>query len=192
MRLRVFYGAFVGALLLAGCGSSQISVTNVAGDQSAKIESLLSLTAVVLSVIFVLVIGWLAKAVSSSTRQPPGLAANPRPAVNAESDRKLSRIVGVLVLLVVLIEVGFLIASEKNTETGRTFEGKSAMELQITGHRWWWEVRYPNSQASLIVTTANEVHVPVGQLIRLEGFSPDVIHSFWAPNIAGKRDLIPG
>ena len=43
-----------------------------------------------------------------------------------------------------------------------------------------------------MVTTANEIHVPVGTPIRIHGTSRDVIHSFWAPNIQGKRDLMPG
>jgi cytochrome c oxidase subunit 2 len=42
------------------------------------------------------------------------------------------------------------------------------------------------------VTTANEIHIPVGEPIQLIGESDDVIHSFWIPNLAGKKDLIPG
>ena len=43
-----------------------------------------------------------------------------------------------------------------------------------------------------IVTTANEIHVPVGRPVQFELHSTDVIHSFWAPNFNGKKDLIPG
>src|SRR3954467_14654966 len=109
-------GAFFSALLLAGCGSSNLSVTNVAGEESAKIESLLTVVVIILSIIFVLVIGWLTKAVTSS-RQRATPSENPHPPADPERDRKLSRVVAVLVTLVVLIEVGFLIASEKDTET---------------------------------------------------------------------------
>jgi len=63
-----------------------------------------------------------------------------------------------------------------------------ALRVEVTGHRWWWEVRYPE----LGVVTANEVHLPVGRPVDLTLKSADVIHSFWVPPLGGKRDLIPG
>lgn len=63
-----------------------------------------------------------------------------------------------------------------------------ALEVVVRGWQWWWEFRYP----TLDVVTANELHLPVGRpvVLRLEG--PDVIHSFWVPQLGGKRDVIPG
>ena len=70
---------------------------------------------------------------------------------------------------------------------------QQALTIDVYGHQWWWEVQYPNeSEPYRMVTTANEIHVPVGTPIRIHGTSRDVIHSFWAPNIQGKRDLLPG
>jgi cytochrome c oxidase subunit 2 len=65
---------------------------------------------------------------------------------------------------------------------------KNALEITVRGWQWWWEFRYP----SLDVVTANELHLPVGRpvVLRLEG--PDVIHSFWVPQLGGKRDVVPG
>ena len=40
--------------------------------------------------------------------------------------------------------------------------------------------------------TANELHIPVGRPVVVKLQSPDVIHSLWVPNLAGKKDLIPG
>ena len=60
--------------------------------------------------------------------------------------------------------------------------------IEVIGHRWWWEVRYQNEEFA----TANEIHVPVGQPVRLLLTSADVIHSFWVPQIHGKMDLNPG
>lgn len=65
---------------------------------------------------------------------------------------------------------------------------KEAFTVRVVGHMWWWEVRYPD----LGIVTANEIHIPAGQPIRLELTSADVIHSFWVPRLNGKRDLIPG
>jgi cytochrome c oxidase subunit 2 len=64
--------------------------------------------------------------------------------------------------------------------------------IRIVGHRWWWQVIYTANAPDQQVVTANEIHVPVGQPVRLELASADVIHSFWVPKLAGKTDVIPG
>ena len=64
--------------------------------------------------------------------------------------------------------------------------------IEITGQQWWWEVRYVSDDPSRIFETAHEIHVPVGEPVRLRLRSEDVIHSFWVPAVAGKTDLIPG
>ena len=63
-----------------------------------------------------------------------------------------------------------------------------ALKVDVIGHQWWWEFRYPE----LALVTANELHVPLGRVVRLSITSADVIHSFWAPPLGGKRDAIPG
>jgi cytochrome c oxidase subunit 2 len=68
-----------------------------------------------------------------------------------------------------------------------------SLTLDVTGHQWWWEVRYSDlHDPSLGFVTANEVHLPVGVPVRVRLHSADVIHSFWLPQIAGKMDVIPG
>jgi cytochrome c oxidase subunit 2 len=64
----------------------------------------------------------------------------------------------------------------------------AVVNIEVVGHRWWWEVRYPDEG----FTTANEIHVPVGQPVNIQLTSRDVIHSFWVPELHGKRDLNPG
>jgi cytochrome c oxidase subunit II len=61
-------------------------------------------------------------------------------------------------------------------------------DVIITGHQWWWEVRYLKSG----VITANELHLPVGKRLLAEVVSSDVIHSFWVPQISRKIDATPG
>lgn len=67
-----------------------------------------------------------------------------------------------------------------------------ALVLDVTGHQWWWEVRYDAAEPAQVFLTANEIHIPVGEtvLVRLHG--GDVIHSFWVPKLTGKTDTIPG
>jgi cytochrome c oxidase subunit II len=63
----------------------------------------------------------------------------------------------------------------------------NALHVQVIGHQWWWEFRYP----SLGIITANEAHLPVHQRIYFTVNTADVIHSFWVPRLGGKSDLIP-
>ena len=63
-----------------------------------------------------------------------------------------------------------------------------SLEVVATGHQWWFEFEYPG----LGVTTANELHIPVGQSVNVELRSTDVIHSFWVPRLSGKVDMVPG
>jgi cytochrome c oxidase subunit 2 len=69
---------------------------------------------------------------------------------------------------------------------------KPELTLQVTAHQWWWEVRYLDPVAGRVFTTANEIHIPTGQPVRVILSSPDVVHSFWVPKLAGKMDVIPG
>jgi cytochrome c oxidase subunit 2 len=62
------------------------------------------------------------------------------------------------------------------------------LNVHIIGHRWWWEFDYPD----LKITTANELHIPVGATVQVKLDSMDVIHSFYVPQLSGKTDVIPG
>ena len=73
-----------------------------------------------------------------------------------------------------------------------TLRTPDALRIQVTGYQWWWDVQYENPVAGLRVTTANELHIPVGRPVAIDLLSSDVIHSFWVPNLQGKIDLVPG
>lgn len=68
---------------------------------------------------------------------------------------------------------------------------EGSLTVQVVGYQWWWEFRYPMENGDTVVT-ANEIHVPVGRPVELLITSADVLHSFWVPQMGGKRDLIPG
>jgi len=61
------------------------------------------------------------------------------------------------------------------------------LTIEVIGHKWWWEVVYPDER----IITANEIYIPVGEPVRLELSSADVIHSLWIPNLQGKTDMLP-
>lgn len=64
--------------------------------------------------------------------------------------------------------------------------------IQITGKMWWWEIKYFTKEGEFLFETANEFLIPVHQTILFKLLSDNVIHSFWIPSLAGKRDMIPG
>jgi cytochrome c oxidase subunit 2 len=70
----------------------------------------------------------------------------------------------------------------------QTAPPKDALRVKVIGHQWWWEFQYPE----LGVVTASDLHLPAGRPVSLEITSTDVIHSFWVPQLGGKRDAIPG
>jgi cytochrome c oxidase subunit 2 len=88
-----------------------------------------------------------------------------------------------LVLLVIAIPTLQVIF---RTQTAATPPG--ALQITVRGYQWWWEFRYP----SLDVVTANEVHIPAGRPVEFVLEGRDVIHSFFVPQLAAKRDVVPG
>ena len=68
------------------------------------------------------------------------------------------------------------------------------LRVDVIGHQWWWEFQYPDilDEDGRPLTTANEIHIPAGMTTELTMTSVDVIHSFWVPSLAGKRDVVPG
>jgi len=94
-----------------------------------------------------------------------------------------------LTVVVLLVLLGLDISVSRATTAS---PGKEALQIRVTGHQWWWEVQYRDAVAQRWVTTANEIHVPVGRMVVLELRSSDVIHSVWPISLSGKRDQIPG
>ncbi len=68
------------------------------------------------------------------------------------------------------------------------FGNHETADIEVTGHQWWWEVRYPQYG----IHSANEIYIPTGTRVRFTLMSSDVIHSFWVPQLHGKLDMIPG
>jgi cytochrome c oxidase subunit 2 len=64
------------------------------------------------------------------------------------------------------------------------------LRIHVTAKQWWWRVQYRTPDG--LIETANELRLPLGERVELELTSPDVIHSFWVPSLAGKMDMIPG
>jgi cytochrome c oxidase subunit 2 len=72
-----------------------------------------------------------------------------------------------------------------------------ALQVEVVGHQWWWEFRYPqyttrSASGKLdTLTVANELYIPLGRTVNFTLHTADVIHSFWIPGLGGKRDVMP-
>ncbi|MCT8999864.1 cytochrome c oxidase subunit II [Chelativorans intermedius] len=75
---------------------------------------------------------------------------------------------------------------------GQLNPGEPALRIEVVGEQWWWRVRYLDGSGGVRFVTANEIRIPIDQPIEFLLTSADVIHSFWAPSLAGKLDMIPG
>jgi cytochrome c oxidase subunit II len=109
------------------------------------------------------------------------------------SDRHARAIVGSAVGVSTLLLLFLIVASVLTDRALAKLPAEGALTIEVTGHRWWWELRYEDErQPARQFITANEMHIPVGRPIRLKLKADDVIHSFWVPSLHGKKDLIPG
>src|SRR5439155_22993863 len=62
------------------------------------------------------------------------------------------------------------------------------MTIDVIGHQWFWEVRYPGTNG----VSANDIHIAGGVPVDVIATTDDVIHSFWVPELNRKIDMIPG
>jgi len=178
----------VGIAMLSGCSGNQ-SALAPASEQARNISFLWWIFCGVLSAIYLVVMAFLMSITlrkQSSAMLPPILSPDP----NLEKQKRT--FVGSAVALVIVILFVFLISDFATGRTLRPHEDPNPLKIKITGRQWWWEVQYEDPVPSQMVTTANEIHVPIGKAVLFELRSPDVIHSFWAPNFDGKKDLVPG
>lgn len=163
------------------------SALGPAGPQAARIETLWNFLWIVSLIVFVLVVSAAFYAALRRRREPP--PEDPS-LVRGASRRTFVLIAGAIVASVVVLFV--FLAADLAAGKRLTVPPDGTLLIEVTGHQWWWEVTYPDSQPSRQVTTANEIHVPVGRPVVVVLTSSDVNHSFWPPSLTGKRDMIPG
>jgi cytochrome c oxidase subunit 2 len=170
---------------MSGVGVNQ-SVLSPAGVQASSIHTLWVVMLAVCTAVFVVVLAALLIAVVRGSRHRSAKPSTP------PSERTLTRYVGMAVGLTAVTLIALLVASVWTGRAVASVQASSAISIAITGHQWWWEVQYEDAMPSQRVLTANEIHIPMNRPVVLKVTSRDVIHSFWVPNLQGKRDLIPG
>ena len=155
------------------------SVLDAAGPQAAAIERLWWLIFFITAAVFAAVMIVLAIAVVRRSHRQ-------------SSDVIMTRWVIAASAATVAILFVWLLASISTSKVTASPQMADAVTINITGRQWWWQLEYSDSQPSNRFRAANEMLIPVGRPIVVNVTSRDVIHSFWVPNLHGKRDLIPG
>ena len=173
------------------------------GPAAARIAGLWDFALWTSVIVYVVVIAALLYALLHRKRP----AAVPVVDLEPATERRLTLAVGAATLVSALVLVVFFIVDlgvlravmtgggmhEHSTVTRAGQEAPvGALRVKVTGYQWWWRIEYLDPTPSRRLVTANELHVPVGRPVAIEFQSGDVIHSFWVPNVHGKRDLIPG
>jgi cytochrome c oxidase subunit 2 len=164
-------------LTLAACAGPQ-SALDPAGAGAARIAQLFWVMLAGAAVIWCLVIG----AVVYVRHIRPG----PHPERLASALLLWGGLVVPTALLAGLLLWGLALMADLRAP------GDGRLKIAVSGEQWWWRVDYRMEGRAAPVASANEVRVPAGQRIEIELSSPDVIHSFWIPALAGKVDMIPG
>jgi cytochrome c oxidase subunit 2 len=149
--------------------------------QAQSIEAVFWLVLAIAALVFVVVA---AGVIYSSVRyRSRGLTATePRQIFGSRKLEVLWTVVPLVIvtgLFIVTVRAMVLIDAPQDTDR--------PPDIVITGHQWWWEARYPNG-----VVVPWDIHIPAGRRLRARIESADVIHDFWAPNLARKMDAVPG
>jgi cytochrome c oxidase subunit 2 len=170
------------ALVMTGCAGEapQDFLNHPIGDTAKSADRLWDIVFAIAVVIFVLVEGALVVAVLKFRRRPG------REAAQFHGNTRLE----IMLTLIPALLLAGLAVPMVSTLFATAEEQPGALEIRVVGKQFWWEYEYMDSG----VITANELHVPTGTPIRLviEGDPNDVIHSYWAPRLFGKQDVVPG
>jgi cytochrome c oxidase subunit II len=172
--------------LLAACSLGGCARQSPLDPHSAAASAIATLWWVMLAVASIVFLGAVAMLILGYVRRSrPGL---PVLGEDESANTRLVVLFGIAIPAVVLIALFVVSDLFVIRQTDAPAADESALTIHVVGHQWFWEVRYPGTQA----VTANEIHIPVGKPVRIVGTTADVIHSFWVPELNRKIDLIPG
>jgi len=167
------------ALLLAACAEQYPNTTFTPHSEFGRaIDFLWDRLLLIGTIVFVLVEGALLYVVFRYRGKQTD-ARPPQTHGNALLEIIWTIIPAVILLFIAVPTVRTIFATQAKVAAG-------ALEIEVIGHQWWWEFRYPQFG----ITTANEIYIPTGRTVNFKLNSTDVIHSFWAPQLGGKRDVI--
>ena len=169
-------------VLVAGCEGAH-HMLDPAGPQAGRIANLLLLFIVISAAVYLLVLAALALAVRAGNRRrrrddsEDGSPAFERRLARAVAGGAIATAAVLLLYVAASASTGRALASLPTTLDSTA----TPLTIKVTGHQWWWEIEYADTAPSRRLITANELHIPVGRPVKIEGSAADVIHSFWVP-----------
>jgi cytochrome c oxidase subunit 2 len=167
------------ALLLAACGQNHPdSVFHQRTDFNRDVDFLFKILIWAGTAVFIFVEGILVWTLVKYRHRPGG------PDPEHVHGNTTLEIMWTVIPLFILILIG--IPTVKTIFKTQAKARGDALQVEVIGHQWWWEFRYPQYN----VVTANELYLPLGRTVNFTLRTQDVIHSFWVPALAGKRDLV--
>ena len=161
------------------------SALEPASPASAAIADLHNFVLLIAAGVFVVVEGLIVLAALRYRRRPQD--AGEPPQIHGNTRLEIAWTVAPAIIVVALF-VLTLRAQQNIDAASYSAEPGVPITVEVIGHQWWWEFRYPDFG----ITTAGQMVIPVGRIINLQITSADVIHSFWAPELGGKTDAIQG
>jgi cytochrome c oxidase subunit II len=167
--------------LLSGCGRQ--SILSRGSPQTHDITLLWWWMLAAATIVFVGAVAMLG--VAWRRRSTAGL---PIFGEREDLNKRLVLLFGILIPLVTLLALFAVANIYLIGESAPPAAASTSMTVDVIAHQWWWEIRYPGSQA----VTANEIHIPTGTRVNVVASTGDVIHSFWVPQLARKIDTVPG
>jgi cytochrome c oxidase subunit 2 len=177
------------SFLFLSCGGRQ-SAVDAAGIQAERLESLWWLFFYVCGAVYMIVMVVLAAAFFRNKRAGSDIAPDIAPDASRET-RVQYTVKGAVAVTLVVLFIFMFVSFRTGSAISALSQADAPLSIKITGSQWWWNVVYQDPIPSNNITTANELHLPVGRPVKVELQSNDVIHSIWLPNMHGKKDLIP-
>jgi len=149
--------------------------------QTHSIAAVFSLVLVIAAVVFLIVASGVTYSVIRY-RARGGNSGEPRQVFGSQTVEILWTVIPLFIVSgLFVVTVRAMVAIDAPQDTTRP------PDIAIRAHQWWWEARYPNG---VLVTW--DIHIPAGRRLRARIESADVVHDFWAPELARKMDAVPG
>lgn len=168
---------------------AQDTIPTTLAPASTPARQIFDLSIVVVAItggIFLIVGGLLAVALFRFRARKTDSLAEPAQIYGSTQIELAWTVIPILIVVVLFLTTARIIFAVQDAP-----KPKTALDVTVIGHQFWWEFRYPKYG----VVTANELHIPVSlgstpEWTFLKLTSADVNHSFWIPRLAGKTDLI--
>ena len=96
-------------------------------------------------------------------------------------------IIWTLIPAVILVGIAVVVLARSSAVEATSGERSNELVIEVQGHQFYWQYVYPEGQIAI-----DTLVLPVDRPVKLELVSFDVNHSWWVPELTGKRDAIPG